>query len=55
MSELQARPGEMRATIQVTRKATGKVETFELIGHPDPDVLKEILTKQQEKHDGRHP
>jgi hypothetical protein len=55
MTNLKAEPGEMRATIQVTRKATGKVETFELVGHPDPEVLQKILTKQQEKHDGRHP
>jgi len=32
MSDLQAIPGEIRMTIQVTRVATGETETHELIG-----------------------
>jgi hypothetical protein len=47
---LSGQPGELRATIHVTRKATGLVETFELIGHSDPEKLKEIL--QARKHHG---
>lgn len=39
-------PGELRATIQVTRAATGKVETFEVVGHSDPDKLKELLAQR---------
>lgn len=34
MSELQGQPGELRFTIEVKRAATGKVETFEMIGTP---------------------
>jgi hypothetical protein len=33
--ELQARPAVLRATIQITRAATGKVEEYELIGTAD--------------------
>lgn len=32
MTELKAKPGELRFTIEVKRAATGKVETFEMIG-----------------------
>ena len=32
MSDLKGQGGELRATIQVTRAATGMVETYELIG-----------------------
>jgi hypothetical protein len=40
MAELQGSPGELRFTIDVTRAATGKVETYELVGTPieDEDV-----------------
>lgn len=31
---LLTRPAVLRATIQVTRKATGKVDTYELTGYP---------------------
>lgn len=31
---LAGQPGEMKMTVHVTRKATGKVETFELTGTP---------------------
>ena len=45
MSKLTAIPGELRATIQITRKATGKVETFEIVGHPDPEKLAQIVAE----------
>ena len=32
MSNLQGQPGELRMTMQVTRKATGLTETVELVG-----------------------
>ncbi len=32
MSELKGQTGELRMTVEITRKATGKVETVELIG-----------------------
>lgn len=36
MNELVGQPGVLTMTINVTRKATGKVETYELIGTPLP-------------------
>ena len=35
MSELTGQTGELRFTIQITRKETGKVEEYELIGKID--------------------
>ncbi len=35
MSDLQGQPGELRMTVQITRK-NGQVETHELIGRPIP-------------------
>ena len=32
--QLQARPAMLRATIQITRAATGKVEEYEIVGTP---------------------
>jgi hypothetical protein len=34
MIELKSEPAELRMTIHVTRKETGKVDTYELIGTP---------------------
>ena len=33
---LGASPAVLNMTIQITRKATGNVETYQLIGTPDP-------------------
>jgi hypothetical protein len=35
---LSGQPGELRFTIEVTRKVTGKVETYEMIGRIDGDA-----------------
>lgn len=35
--QLQSQPAVMRATISITRAATGKVETFEIVGTPIPE------------------
>jgi len=43
---------ELRATIHVTRKATGKVETFELIGHSDPEKLAQLVAEA--RHNRKH-
>lgn len=40
MTSLSGQPGELRFTIQVTRKATGKTETHELVGKIIPDEPK---------------
>jgi hypothetical protein len=37
MDELRGKPGELRMTVEVKRAATGKVETYELIGTPIED------------------
>lgn len=39
MNDLTGQPGELKATITITRKATGKIETYELTGtyQGDPD------------------
>lgn len=43
MSELKGVGGELRATVTITRAATGKVETFELIGHTDPETHEHVM------------
>lgn len=42
MIELNGQPGELRITLQITRKATGKVEEVELVGFVDENKLKEL-------------
>jgi len=48
--DLKPVPGELRATIHVKRKDTGITETFEIIGHSDPEKLKEIMAARR-NHD----
>ena len=43
MIELTGQPAELRFTLEVKRAATGKVETYEMVGHADPEELKKIL------------
>jgi len=40
MSELIGQKGEVRMTIQITRKNTGKVEQFDLVGQITDEQLK---------------
>lgn len=42
MPELQGQVGELRLTLQITRAATGKTETVELVGFVDEEKLKEL-------------
>lgn len=42
MSELAGCVGELRFTVQITRKETGKIEEVELVGFLDEDKLKEL-------------
>ena len=42
MAELNGQVGELRMTVQVTRKETGEVETYDLVGFLDEDKLKEL-------------
>lgn len=43
MSDLNGQTGELRAVITVTRKATGKVETYELVGRTTPEQHSAIV------------
>lgn len=45
MAELQGKPGELRFTVEVKRVATGKTETFEMVGH--------VLPETEESDDGQ--
>lgn len=47
MNKIAPEPGEMRATISIKRQATGKTETFEMIGHVDPEKLQQILAARR--------
>ena len=42
MLNLQGQVGELKFTVQVTRKDTGKVEEYQLVGYLDEDKLKEL-------------
>ena len=42
MSSLGGQMGELRFTVQITRKETGKVEEVELVGFLDEEKLKEL-------------
>lgn len=42
MSDLSGQVGELRFTLEITRKETGKVETVEMVGFLDEQKLKEI-------------
>ena len=42
MTQLQGQVGELAFTMQVTRKDTGKVEEFQLIGKITDEQLKEL-------------
>lgn len=55
MNEIKGKPGELRATVTIIRKATGKVETYELIGHATPEQdeqLKELTHGCDPQHGG---
>lgn len=55
MIELQGQKAELRFTLEITRKETGKVEQYELIGHLDADKLKELQNGSHTQHNGpRH-
>lgn len=57
MADLSGAVGELRFTVEIKRKETGKVETVELVGFANEEQLKQlqadgVLQKTQEqKHD----
>lgn len=62
MSALKGNGGELRATIQIKRKATGKVETVELVSRTTPEQHEQIMRDEElkkflgikESDDGNH-
>lgn len=48
MAELKAAEGELKAVIQVTRKDTGKVETYEVVGKVNHEEMDALLKKDEE-------
>jgi len=50
MSNLGGQMGELRFTVQITRKETGKVEEVELIGFLDEEKLKELQNGSNSQH-----
>lgn len=54
LNTLGAQPAVMRATVTIKRKATGLVETYEVIGTPTPEfraMLEEQHPQEQPKED----
>lgn len=52
MSNLKPVPGELRATVHITRKETGITETHEVVGHADPKVLAQIQENRRREAAG---
>lgn len=50
MSDLGGQIGEVRFTLEVKRKETGKVETFEMVGFVDEAKLKEFENGSDSQH-----
>lgn len=50
MPALEGQIGELRMTLQVTRKDTGKVEEVTLVGFLDEDKLKELQNGSDPQH-----
>jgi hypothetical protein len=42
--------GELRATVQITRKATGKVETVDLVSRTTPEQHDQIMRDEKMKN-----
>lgn len=52
MTDLVGQPGELRLTLSIKRKSTGKVETYEVVGHSEK--LEEILKEQSDGGHAQH-
>ena len=50
MPELSGQIGELRLTVEIKRKDTGKVEQYELVGFMDEDKLKELQNGCNPQH-----
>ncbi|MDO9131979.1 hypothetical protein [Hydrogenophaga sp.] len=49
MAELKAAEGELKAVIHVTRKETGKVETYEVVGKVNHEEMQALLQPEQKE------
>lgn len=54
MNDISGQAGELRFTVQIKRKETGKVEEYELIGKVT-DEEAEKLGLKKEAENGRNP
>ena len=52
MNALVGQGGELKMTLQITRKATGKTETVELVGRTTPEQHEQIKDLITENNDG---
>lgn len=50
MTGLNGQMGELRFTLEIKRKETGKVEKVELVGFLDEDQLKELQNGSDSQH-----
>ena len=50
MPDLSSQPAEIRFTLEITRAATGLVETVEMVGHivPTPEAEPQAIEGDQE-------
>lgn len=46
MIELTGQPGELRMTIEIKRAATGKVDTYELVGSATDEQAEKLGLKE---------
>lgn len=49
MADLSGAVGELRFTLQITRKETGKVEEVEMVGYLDEEKLKQLQQQSDEQ------
>jgi hypothetical protein len=43
MNELKGQPGELRFTVTIKRAATGKEETYNMVGAATPEQIKRLV------------
>ena len=48
MADLSGQIGELRATVTITRAATGKEETYEIIGRTTPEEHRKLTSESEE-------
>jgi hypothetical protein len=46
MNELKGPPAKIRFTVTITRKATGAVETYDMVGAATPEQAAELLKEK---------